>query len=397
MSVLEVIFSLCMLFAGFLVIAKKNFLPYFLPFAMGASPYLTALSVIPALLINYKKLKRKLPMNLSYLFVIWFAYACISMVTGEQKITTITEIIQLALGILFFRYIYNFCRTPQGLKNTCLSILFSGSLLSLLEILIFLTNSNIDTTSFLGVTPHNYGSYYIIFSNIILPFFIIKRVNLRFLLIMAGFYAIYINEGRAMQLVAISIIAMELLFYKNKSTIQFAKIVFVLFLALFLPSKISYSALEDAAYKPRTLVSVVNFDNNFSNLERLNLLILSYDKFIEKPWGHGVGSSTDIYIGNTYTVNQIYPHPHNTLAFMAVELGIVGIWIYLYLLFLLFKKYISLKDYKKKSFVRNSTFAFFCFTQVVPIFYSGLMALLGFMILAVTISITDNNKYTLTN
>ena len=166
MSVLEVIFSLCMLFAGFLVIAKKNFLPYFLPFAMGASPYLTALSVIPALLINYKKLKRKLPMNLSYLFVIWFAYACISMVTGEQKITTITEIIQLALGILFFRYIYNFCRTPQGLKNTCLSILFSGSLLSLLEILIFLTNSNIDTTSFLGVTPHNYGSYYIIFSNI---------------------------------------------------------------------------------------------------------------------------------------------------------------------------------------------------------------------------------------
>jgi O-antigen ligase len=386
-----------MLFAGFLVFAKKNFLSYFLPFAMGASPYFTALSIIPALLINFKQLKIKLPTNLSYLFIIWFVYACISMVIGQQKITTITEIIQLTLGILFFRYVYNFCKRPKGFKNTCLSILFSGLLLSFLEILIFLTNSNIDTTSFLGVTPHNYGSYYIIFSNIILPFFIIKRMGLRFLIITAGFYAIYINEGRAMQLVAISIIAMELLFYKNKAAIQSLKIISVLFLILFLPSKISYSALEDSAYKPQTLVSVVNFDNNFSNLERLNLLILSYDKFLEKPWGHGVGSSTDIYIGNTYTVNQIYPHPHNTLAFMAVELGIVGIFIYLYLLFMLFKKYISLKDYKKKSFVRNSAFAFFCFTQVVPIFYSGLMALLGFMILGLTMSVVDNKKTYLTN
>lgn len=393
MSPLEAIFSICMLGVLFVVIAKKNFLPYFLPFAMGASPYLTALSLIPALLINFRKIKIQLPKNLSYLFIIWFLYACITMVTGQQQIKTITELIQLALGILFFRYTYNFCRSPQGLKNTCLSILFSGLLLSLLEIVIHIMSLNIDTTAFLGASANNYGSYYIIFSTIVLPFFIIKRINLRLFIILAGFYAVYINEGRAMQLVALAIIAMELIFYKNKPSIKVAKILLISVLIFFLPSKISYAALEDAAYRPQTLVSVINFDNNFSNLERLNLLILSYDKFLEKPWGHGIGSSTDIFKGNSYTVIQIYPHPHNTLAFMAVELGIIGIWIYLYLLYMLLKKYISLKDHKKKSFVRNGAFIFFCFTQVEPFLYNGLLSLLGFMILAVIISISDNKNY----
>lgn len=68
---------------------------------------------------------------------------------------------------------------------------------------------------------------------------------------------------------------------------------------------------------------------SFSNLERLSLLQASWRLFTESPWlGWGWGSIDQLIPTVSETVLS-YPHPHNSLAHFAVELGIGGAILYL--------------------------------------------------------------------
>lgn len=71
---------------------------------------------------------------------------------------------------------------------------------------------------------------------------------------------------------------------------------------------------------------------SFSNLERLNLLVASYQLFLAEPWlGWGWGS-IDLLMPTVRETVLSYPHPHNTFARFAVEMGIGGI-MFLILMF----------------------------------------------------------------
>ena len=385
-SGLEIFFSILILFVPIIAIVKKRFLPYFLPIAMASSPYFTAVSLLGTFVLNLNLIFKKVPRDISLLLLIWFCYATFSLFFN-LNLTSLGELIQLFIAIIFFRYVFNLSSSKLGKESTMKSIIFSGILLCLFEISIFTFGISIDTNAFAGITPHNYASFFIVFSTIIIPFYIIRNLSLRYLVILIGFITLVLNAGRAMQIVAIAIIGMQLFFSDKKSLKNFIKSFLLILFLIAVSLVVDLNQLQEQSFNPNSLFSVINFDNNFSNLERLNLLIMSYDLFIERPYGHGIGSSASLFINNLYTEVQHYPHPHNTLAFMAVELGIIGIFIYLYLIFIIFRRYRYLKNIHEKNLLRNSLLCFFCFSVVEPVFYNGLLTIIVAMFLGFILSI----------
>lgn len=385
-SGLEIFFSILILFVPIIAIVKKRFLPYFLPIAMASSPYFTAASLLGTFVLNLNLIFKKVPRDISLLLLIWFCYATFSLFFN-LNLTSLSELIQLFIAIIFFRYVFNLSSSKLGKESTMKSILFSGILLCLFEISIFSFGISIDTNAFAGITPHNYASFFIVFSTIIIPFYVIRNLSLRYLIILIGFITLVLNAGRAMQIVAIAIIGMQLFFSDKKSLKNFIKSFLLILFLIAVSLVVDLNQLQEQSFNPNSLFSVINFENNFSNLERLNLLIMSYDLFIERPYGHGIGSSASLFINNLYTEVQHYPHPHNTLAFMAVELGIIGIFIYLYLIFIIFRRYRYLKNIHEKNLLRNSLLCFFCFSVVEPVFYNGLLTIIVAMFLGFILSI----------
>lgn len=385
-SGLEIFFSILILFVPIIAIVKKRFLPYFLPIAMASSPYFTAASLLGAFVLNLNLIFKKVPRDISLLLLIWFCYATFSLFFN-LNLTSLSELIQLFIAIIFFRYVFNLSSSKLGKESTMKSIIFSGILLCLFEISIFSFGISIDTNAFAGITPHNYASFFIVFSTIIIPFYVIRNLSLRYLIILIGFITLVLNAGRAMQIVAIAIIGMQLFFSDKKSLKNFIKSFLLILFLIAISLIVDLNQLQEQSYNPNSLFSVINFDNNFSNLERLNLLIMSYDLFVERPYGHGIGSSASLFINNLYTEVQHYPHPHNTLAFMAVELGIIGIFIYFYLIFIIFRRYRHLKNIHEKNLLRNSLLCFFCFSIVEPVFYNGLLTIIVAMFLGFILSI----------
>ena len=203
-------------------------------------------------------------------------------------------------------------------------------LLASFEIIISIFNLEIRTLSYIEIILKLFRLLLLI-TTIAIPLYLYKSIFLRILIGSLGFWAIYMNESRSVMVLSFVIIIMWLL--KDRSF--FTKILLGIvggYIAYILFSAVVMSQIYDTS----SIFSLLNYENNFSNLERLNLLFYSYDLFLAKPEGHGIGSSYSLFINNSYTIVDTYPHPHNTLAFFAVELGLIGIIIYFYLFFTLF-------------------------------------------------------------
>ncbi|MEN8373811.1 MAG: O-antigen ligase family protein [Gemmatimonadota bacterium] len=70
---------------------------------------------------------------------------------------------------------------------------------------------------------------------------------------------------------------------------------------------------------------------DFSTLERVALLQQSYALFLERPLvGHGWNALESLLRSSVYT-ELVYPHPHNTYARFAAELGVAGLGLLLVL------------------------------------------------------------------
>ncbi len=114
------------------------------------------------------------------------------------------------------------------------------------------------------------------------------------------------------------------------------------------------------------LIQSADLSASFSNLERLSLLQASFRLFLERPilgWGWG---SIDALIPVVPETVLSYPHPHNSLAHFAVELGIFGVVLFVLLAFRPLARAISLS---KRGFQSE---ALFCISASACIFLLGM-------------------------
>lgn len=375
---LELVFTISLSMIVVLYLYKKSAISSFLILSIGANPYIVALFAALMVAIHHLKHMRIGTDFLVFLFVWVGVGSWISLISGGHVL--ISEVVQVVLGILFSSFV-RFYMSHKKI-NIIDSLFWSGFVLASFEVILCITDFDLNTRSYIGSIPENYTAYYIVLS-VILPVLFIYPIRIWSIAIFGlSFVAIEANESRGGVL-----LVLFLLLYRGW---EFKKA--RMFAILILPAIVSYfifSTMAIDSYGSQSILSVFDFERNFSNSERLMLLKLSFDLFLENYVGHGLGSSYALMVNNSYTVNAHYPHPHNTLAFMMVELGVVGIFIYFLYVYNIFKSALSTKDVKTRQYKFALLSCVLFVSMVDVLFYNGIFTLFFWLVYAIA---TEKNR-----
>lgn len=379
MSSLQIIFSILIIFIPLFSIFYRN--AFFLyPLVMiGASPYITALSFILFMLSRLNTFFNKQNIHLVVITSLWLSWGLLLFFIN-QGYSSIDQYIQVGISFLISIFAYQNLNKKSEIVLFCKYIFSSGIFLCLLEIFISIFNIDI-FSALIDTRPRSYTSIYILFSIVPVVFLIEKRNWLRILALFFALSVIFINEGRSIYLAAIVVFG----FYYIRKIPFYLSVVLIGLFAFLLAIYISFNS--QLLYVNSSIFSLLNTDNNFSNLERLSLLNYAFTRFVENPFGYGVGSSQEIFSGNLFTVLDHYPHPHNSLAFLAIELGIVGIFIYFYLLISLYITIRKIQDNELKVFGLLLLLAIFIASLANTLFYNGLITIFTFLIVGMIFSL----------
>jgi len=214
------------------------------------------------------------------------------------------------------------------------ALAYSAVLLAVCQLTLKWLDMSPDETS---ATPmlsptNNYVSILALFGLVVLPMVFPAEFHPKWRLPMFcfAFAAMYFNESRAAMLLTIAAVGFRLI-----NSIRDIRAVLVIGAVItVLGASLLLVLAKAALYDPQSVGSVTDFQTNYSNLERLGILFYAWELFNANPWGSGIGSSSDLFSSNPYTIGT-YPDAHNMLAMLAVELGWLGVAAYLMLFALL--------------------------------------------------------------
>ena len=173
----------------------------------------------------------------------------------------------------------------------------------------------------------NYAALIVLVGTIIVPM-CCYTIYTRLPLMLLGIAAIYVTDSRATLVAATMIIAYRYVIYPARYHLfgwRTFLILGILLSGAYLNQETILQFAGDS--KSDSVLSLLDYESNFSNLERLRLLEQSIDSLRENSLGRGVGSSTGVFLTSTYTEGS-YPHPHSTPAMLMVELGYFGVLLF---------------------------------------------------------------------
>ena len=145
--------------------------------------------------------------------------------------------------------------------------------MALIETIIFFGNLNIVNSSFIGSDVENYTAFYILVTCLAIPLYRLKNNYTKLIVLAIAAFAITLNQSRAALLIFYIVIAAY--FYLN--TRNKLLVTFVAFLGLASFSVYQLNSID--LYDNKSIYSLLNLDNNFSNLERIALIQYAYEVF----------------------------------------------------------------------------------------------------------------------
>jgi O-antigen ligase len=233
-------------------------------------------------------------------------------------------------------------------------------------------------TSLLLTEPSNYTALFVLFGLVVTPLIaeeFSNRPKVVVVLGALGLFGIWFNDSRSMLLVGVALCAIRLAELRPAITAAASAVG----VAAVVTSPI---VLNDLLYDSNSVFSIGNFQTNFSNLERLGLIVHSVYYFADHPFGGGIGSSSDIYASSPYTIGS-YPTAHNTLAMLMVELGWLGVVFYLALVILLVA--LGVRFFRRRNPAVVLAAALFPVTVLDAVFFNGAISIvfwtfLGFLV-----------------
>ena len=367
----------------------------YIPAAAIANPYVAALSM--GIIIAIRGTIGREPIVASRLIlpialcIAWPVYSLMLLPIGQSPIRWISEIGQLVLGLAVLLFYSSSVIDRRDLALVAKGIIAAALILSVVAVARSFFGISLAQSGPLGPVAYNYSSITMLVAITCL----VSRVDqysddenaskYGVSRIAAGLIlgvGVYCNESRAALLMALVVVALQFIFGAKRTLAGYAgrSMAVLLFVGL------SGVLLGSALGITQMLTSLFDFSGyNFSNLERLALLLNSYELFMANPLGYGIGSSSELF-SNTPFTEGAYPHPHNTLAMFAVELGVVGIVLYLTLsvslLFLGYRGFKSISmDPRLGSFCMLASVAILSSTLYTALFFNGALALSVFSFL----------------
>ena len=207
------------------------------------------------------------------------------------------------------------------------ALAFSALLLAVVQLSLKWLDLSPDETS---ATPmlsptNNYVSILALFGLVVLPIALPTAFSpkLRWPMICLAFAAMYFNDSRAAIVLIVATVAFSFVIsIRGVRALLTLGVVVVAIVA----SAMAFF-IRAALYDPTSIGSLMDFQTNFSNLERIGILIYARELFNAAPLGSGIGPSSDLFVANPYTIGA-YPDAHNMLAMLAVELGWLGVVAY---------------------------------------------------------------------
>ncbi len=337
----EIVLSLPVLLTVVLALRYRisTALAWFIPSSVIANPYLAAAALLISFLLRL--LPGREPLSLSGMSIVlsfvsvWMLAALLLLPSGQGVSRWFSEIIQLTLGLSAMLFVRATTLSQKDVRLICKGMVAAAVILAAYSILRGGAGLGVESSSLIGSKPDNYAALLITLGLVVTISGIAWRHRIGVLakiaiciLLLAG---VYYNESRASLVVAMLCVGIG--FFLTRPVLRSLNLFRVsLLVVVSTATTIGVVLWNPELAVSQMLSSTTDFEGgNFSNMERLFLLLQSYELFLENPLGHGIGSSSGLLSESVLTRGSYY-HPHNTLAMFAIELGVTGILIYLALL-----------------------------------------------------------------
>lgn len=272
------------------------------------------------------------------------------------------------------------------LKSICCGLLTGSIILSLNIIITYFNFNYIDQEEFSYFSisgTFNYSAFYMFFGLIVSPYILFKKKIYRILLFLLFAVAVFFLQTRSSFILGIIFFIFLSVEIKNLRNFISSSIIFFLLLSLLLNSNyVDENNQNDIVY------SVSNFENNTSNLERLQMVTNSFEGINTNPFGAGLGN-TEILLKK---INIYHPHAHNVLANWIYELGYYGIILYVLLVYSIIK-YLKFNNNKIHKTINTCIF-FILFSSIISsLQYNILMTLTTYLGLVIIHELSHSKNY----
>lgn len=350
-------------------LSPLKIIKYLVMFFAVAEPYIAGASLIALTpVIYYKLIARdgyflfKSGMKILFLFMFWLFYSFVTILWAKDLYRFFTEFIQLFFILSIVYAFYCSIRTIEDIIFINRGLIISGILVSSVSIIASIGSD---------YAPINYYAVITLITCVVIPisFVEFKIVDIleALVLLLMGFLGIIVNESRGATLLFIFSLILRFLFLNQMK--RNTKIIFLiigLFFSIY-AINIIYNSSED-----NILRSVTDTERNFSNLERLALLEQSFNIFLDNLSGVGFGATNSVFMASSSLTTSSYPHPHNTLAHLVVELGIIGLIIYFIIFYNLIRVNIILFKRRHFTTISRSLYCVSLLTTIILFVYSFL-------------------------
>lgn len=179
----------------------------------------------------------------------------------------------------------------------------------------------------------NYTSYYLFFGLIISPIYLNFKKKYKIISFVLYLLAVIIFQARASLILGLGVYTL-LNFPKTRLKKALLIISSVILIYILIKVFTSYGFL-DVENQNDIIYSTVNFENNVSNIARLNMLKNSIVSMLNTPFGWGIGRSGEAL--NYYGISA--PHAHNLIGNWLYEMGIGGVFFSVLFYYSLYKMY----------------------------------------------------------
>lgn len=352
------------------------------------SGFIYVSSIILLLHLFYYLLILKKPNNkivLLSLFLI--VVTCLINFFGNNNEPVYLELFQLLVFIFFVVSLNQKNIFPKYfLKSICYGLLM-GSIILSLNIIITHFNYNYinqDEFNYFSISgTFNYTAFYMFFGLIVSPYILFKKKIYRILLFLLFVVAVFFLQTRSSFIFGIIFFIFLTLQIKNFRDFISSSIVFSLLLYLFLNS-----TYFDVNNQNDIVYSISNFENNTSNLKRLQMVTNSFEGINTHPFGAGLGNA-EILLKK---VGIYYPHAHSVFANWIYELGYYGLVLYV-LFFYSVIKYLKLSNNKISKIINTCIFFILLSSIISSLQYNILMSLTTYLGLVIIHQLSHSKNY----
>lgn len=377
--------------AGALVLPFARGAPFVLALTPFANAYGAAASVA-AVLLHWALLELpgvSIPRRVLQKAAIVVAFlACsltVSFFVADDLLRLASESVQWLIGVGWFCALIIGGREPHE-RAVIMGMIVGGVALALAHVLMRVLELQVDEYAvmpFMVTDNNNYAALFVMVALVMLPAHPAARSSTTTYLMLAslGIVVTILQDSRAQTLMAAGVVGVVLLLrhLKPRVALVAAGVAGVGALAAML------MFLRESMFSANSLASLANFQTNFSNLERLGLILHSVDFFSTHPLGAGLGASSDVFPSSPFTIGS-YPTPHNTFAMLIVEIGWLGLSAYILGVVALLRA--GVRDCLSGEPYGIVALATVGLSIIDAVFFNGSVSLVFWLLLAFTMGVT---------